>query len=195
MTTNIRTHTREADRVVRLSRPILGIAAVVLCSLLLAASAKARVILGPVDLSLQTLALFVIAAGLGLRLGVATVLLYLAEGAAGFPVFQATPEKGIGLAYMAGPTGGYLVGFLASAAIIGWAVDNGWHRSIPKLLTALLAAEIALLVLGCGWLAVHVGLASAWQFGAVPFLVPDLVKIALAAALIVAAQTRPVPGR
>ena len=76
----------------------------------LALSAKVKVPLWPVDASLQTLALFTIAAAFGRRLAVATVALYLLEGALGLPVFQGTPERGIGLAYMAGPTGGYLVG-------------------------------------------------------------------------------------
>ena len=101
--------------------------------LLLALSAKAKVVLGPVDMSLQTLAVLLIGATFGFRLGVATLLLYLAEGAAGLPVFQGTPEKGIGLAYMIGSTGGYLAGFLVMAAIVGWAVDRGWGRNIVKI--------------------------------------------------------------
>ena len=77
-------------------------------TLILILSAKTKVVLGPVDLSLQTLAVFIIAIAFGSRLAVATLLLYIAEGAFGLPVFQGTPEKGIGLAYMVGPTGGYL---------------------------------------------------------------------------------------
>ena len=77
-------------------------------TMILAASAKAKVMLGPVDLSLQTLAVMLIGAAFGLRLGVATVLLYLAEGAMGYPVFQSTPEKGIGIAYMLGTNVLYL---------------------------------------------------------------------------------------
>ena len=80
-------------------------------------------------MSLQTLAVLLIAATFGLRLGVATLLLYMAEGAAGFPVFQSTPEKGIGIAYMLGSTGGYLAGFVVMAAIVGWAADRGWDRT------------------------------------------------------------------
>ncbi|RUX04023.1 biotin transporter BioY, partial [Mesorhizobium sp. M8A.F.Ca.ET.059.01.1.1] len=69
-------------------------------TLLLTLSAKTRVVLGPVDISMQTLAVFLIASAFGMRLGVATLLLYMAEGALGFPVFQGTPEKGVGIAYM-----------------------------------------------------------------------------------------------
>ncbi len=85
-------------------------------TLLLTLSAKTKVVLGPVDMNLQTLAVLLIASAFGLRLGLATLLLYLAEGAAGLPVFQSTPEKGIGIAYMLGTTGGYLAGFVVMAA-------------------------------------------------------------------------------
>jgi biotin transport system substrate-specific component len=120
-------------------------------------------------------------------MGVATLLVYLAQGAAGFPVFQSTPEKGIGLAYMVGPTGGYLAGFLVMAAIVGWAVDRGWGSSIVKIFAAMLVAEIVMLAMGFSWLAVLIGIEKSWQFGVVPFIVPDLIKVALAAALTVAA--------
>ena len=91
------------------------IALAVLGTLLLTLSAKTKVVLGPVDMSLQTLVVLLIGAAFGLRLGVATLLLYLIEGAAGLPVFQSTPEKGLGIPYMLGPTGGYLAGFVAMA--------------------------------------------------------------------------------
>lgn len=156
-------------------------------TLLLTLSAKTRVVLGPVDMSLQTLAVILIPAAFGLRLGVATLLLYMAEGAMGFPVFQATPEKGIGVAYMLGTTGGYLAGFVVMAAIIGWAADRGWDRNIAKFLGAVLIAEIVMMAMGFGWLAMLIGADKAWQFGVVPFIVPDLVKVMLAAVLVPAA--------
>ncbi|WEX07800.1 biotin transporter BioY [Chelativorans sp. AA-79] len=153
-------------------------------TLVLTLSAKTKVMLGPVDLSLQTLAILLIAACLGTRLAVATLLLYLAEGAMGFPVFQSTPEKGIGLAYMAGPTGGYLIGFVVMAAIAGYAADRGWDRNIVKLFGAMLVAEVAMMALGFGWLTVLIGTEKAWTFGVLPFIVPDLIKVALAACLV-----------
>jgi biotin transport system substrate-specific component len=153
-------------------------------SLLLALSAKAKVVLGPVDLSLQTLVVLLIGATFGLRLGVATLVLYLAEGAAGFPVFQSTPEKGIGIAYMLGSTGGYLAGFVVMAAIVGWAADRGWDKSVLKLGGAMLVAEIVMLAMGFAWLAGLIGAEKAWTFGVVPFIVPDLIKVALAALLV-----------
>ena len=153
-------------------------------TLLLTLSAKTKVVLGPVDLSLQTLAVLAIAAAFGLRLGLATLLLFMAEGAMGFPVFQSTPEKGIGIAYMLGTTGGFLAGFVAMTAIVGWAADRGWDRNPLKLFGAMLAAEIAMMAMGFAWLAGIIGAAGAWQFGVAPFIVPDLIKVALAAAAV-----------
>ncbi len=108
-------------------------------------------------MSLQTLAVFLIAIAFGSRLAVATLLLYLAEGAFGLPVFQGTPEKGIGLAYMVGPTGGYLLGFLAAAAIVGLAADRGFDRNPLKLFAAVLVAEAVMMAFGFGWLSTLIG--------------------------------------
>ncbi|MER8548317.1 biotin transporter BioY [Mesorhizobium sp. M0045] len=153
-------------------------------TLLLVLSAKTKVMLGPVDISMQTLAVFLIAASFGMRLGVATLLLYMAEGAMGFPVFQSTPEKGIGIAYMLGSTGGYLAGFVVMAAIVGWAADRGWDRHPIKLFNAMLVAEIVMMAMGFAWLALLIGPEKSWQFGVVPFIVGDLIKVALAASLV-----------
>ncbi|MER9681901.1 biotin transporter BioY [Mesorhizobium sp. M0184] len=153
-------------------------------TLLLILSAKTKVMLGPVDISMQTLAVLLIAAAFGMRLGVATLLLYMAEGALGLPVFQSTPEKGIGIAYMLGSTGGYLAGFVVMAAIVGWAADRGWDRHPIKLFNAMLVAEIVMMAMGFAWLALLIGPEKSWQFGVVPFIVGDLIKVALAASLV-----------
>ena len=153
-------------------------------TLLLTLSAKTKVVLGPVDLSLQTLVVLLIAASFGMRLGVATLLLYMAQGAIGLPVFQSTPEKGIGIAYMLGSTGGYLAGFVVMAAIVGWAADRGFDRNPLKLFGVMLAANAIMLAMGFAWLAVLIGAEKAWAFGVAPFIVPDLIKVALAAAVV-----------
>jgi biotin transport system substrate-specific component len=166
------------------ARLVAQAALVVAGTLILTLSAKTKVVLGPVDLSLQTLAVLLIAASFGFRLGLATLLLYMAEGAAGFPVFQSTPEKGIGLAYMLGSTGGYLAGFVAMAAIVGWAADRGFDRNPFKLFGAMLVAEAVMMAMGFAWLATLIGADKAWTFGVAPFIVPDLIKVALASALV-----------
>lgn len=153
-------------------------------TLLLTVSAKTKVFLGPVDISLQTLAVLLIASAFGMRLAVATLLLYMAEGAMGLPVFQSSPEKGVGLAYMLGTTGGYLAGFVAMAAIAGWAADRGFDRNPFKLFGAFMVAEVVMMAMGFAWLAVLIGADKAWQFGVAPFVVGDLIKVALAASLV-----------
>ena len=153
-------------------------------TILLTISAKTKVMLGPVDLSLQTLAVLLMATAFGWRLAVATLMLYLAQGAAGLPVFQSTPEKGIGLAYMMGTTGGYLAGMIVATALIGWAADRGWGSNPLKLFAATLAGTAIILALGYAWLATLIGAEGAWTFGVAPFIVPDLIKAALAASLV-----------
>ena len=156
-------------------------------TLVLTRAAKTTVPLGPVDLYLGNLAVLVIAAAFGFRLGLATVLLYMAEGAAGLPVFQSTPEKGIGLVYMMGTTGGYLVGMVLAAALVGWAADRGWDRSPFRLFPVMLVGVGLSLGFGFAWLSSVIGVQNAWEFGVAPFIVPDLLKAALAAAIVPAA--------
>lgn len=163
------------------------VALVVGGTLILTLAAKTKVPLGPVDLYLGNLAVLVVAAAFGLRLGLATVLLYMAQGAAGLPVFQSTPEKGIGLVYMMGTTGGYLVGMVVAAGLVGWAADRGWDRSPLRLFPVMLAASVIVLAFGFAWLSVLIGTEKAWLFGVAPFIVPDLIKAALAASMVPAA--------
>jgi biotin transport system substrate-specific component len=166
------------------SRLAMQIVLAIAGTILLTVAAKTKVVLGPVDMNLGSLAVLGIAAAYGSRLGLATLLLYMAEGAAGLPVFQSTPEKGIGLAYMMGTTGGYLVGYVVAAAMVGLAADRGWDRNPFRLFGVMALASLVILALGFAWLSVLIGADKAWQFGVVPFVVTDLVKAALAAALV-----------
>ena len=112
------------------SRPLRALLLALLGSALLTISAKIEVPFYPVPMTMQTLVVLLLGMAFGARLGAATVLLYLAEGAVGLPVFAGTPERGIGIAYMLGPTGGYLVGFVLSAAITGWLTER--RRDWPR---------------------------------------------------------------
>ena len=107
---------------------------------LLTISAKLNVPFYPfvVPMTMQTFAVLVIGMALGWKLGAVTVMLYLIEGALGLPVFAYTPAKGIGISYMMGPTGGYLVGFLLSAALLGYLGEKGFDRNIGTTLVAML---------------------------------------------------------
>ena len=151
---------------------------------LLTVSAKVQVPFWPVPMTLQVAALMMIAATYGMRLGTSTMAAYLAAGAAGLPVFAGTPEKGIGLAYMMGTSGGYLAGFLVATVIVGYAADK-----LPKmaLWSAMLAGLAAIYALGLAWLAQFApdGKLLAWGF--TPFIAGDLVKITLAAVVVLGA--------
>jgi biotin transport system substrate-specific component len=149
---------------------------------LLALSAKLKVPFYPVPMTMQTFAVLVIGMAYGWRLAAATLALYLAEGAAGLPVFAGTPEKGIGVAYMLGPTGGYLLGYVLAAALVGWLAERGWDRGIGFAALAMLAGNAVIYVPGLLWLGAVVGWDKpvlAW--GLAPFLWGDLAKLALAA--------------
>lgn len=173
------------------TRVLRAVVLAVLGSLLVAVSAKIQVPMWPVPMTMQTFAVLVIGMSFGLRLGSATLLLYLAEGAAGLPVFA----SGGGLAYLAGPTGGYLVGFLIAAAWVGWLAEKGWDRNVVLTLIAMALGTAVIFGLGVTWLAVFLGdVDKAVASGLTPFLIGAAVKIALAAALLPVAW-RLVPGR
>lgn len=169
---------RSVARPLRLA--ILAIAGTALLTL----SAKIQVPFWPVPMTMQTFAVLVIGMAYGWRLGGATLLLYIAEGAAGLPVFAGTPEKGLGLAYMTGPTGGYLLGFVLAAALVGWLAEKGWDRRVPTTALAMLLGNAVIYIPGLLWLAVMIGLEKAVKFGLVPFLMGDAVKLLLAAAAL-----------
>lgn len=156
-------------------------------SLLLTLSAKVQVPFYPVPMTMQSFVVLCLGAALGSRLGTATVALYLAQGAFGLPVFAGTPEKGIGLAYMMGPTGGYLLGFLLGAFVTGRLAERGWDRSHLKLFAAMAIGHALIFVPGYLWLAPMIGWDKAWLLGVLPFAWATLFKTALGAALLPAA--------
>jgi len=158
----------------------LGLLAIV-GSALMAVSAKIQVPMYPVPMTMQTFAVLVIAMAYGARLAGATLLLYLAEGAVGLPVFA----SGSGLAYMAGPTGGYLAGFLVAAVLVGWLAERGWDRNSALTFLANGAGTAIIFVLGVAYLSTLVGgLDLAFEKGLAPFAIGALVKVSLAAALL-----------
>ncbi len=153
-------------------------------SAVLTLSARLSIPFWPVPMTLQSLAVLLIGAGFGLRLGAATVALYLIEGAVGLPVFAGTPMHGLGLAYMMGPTGGYLVGFLAAAALVGFFAERGADRSVPKLLGAMTLGHVVLFGFGYAWLAHLLGKDLAFTAGVEPFILGTVVKTLLAGLVV-----------
>jgi len=170
-----------------------NLATVVLGTLLITICAKINVPVWPVPVTLQGFAIAALSAAFGLRIGVATVALYLLEGALGLPVFA----TGGGLAYLVGPTGGFLLGFLLMAAVIGYAADNGASGKPLTMFAVMIVADAALLVLGFAWLVALSGsagwidqnnvIASAFAGAIQPFLIWDVLKMALAALTVTGA--------
>jgi len=153
-------------------------------TLALALSAKTQVPFYPVPMTLQTLVLLALGAAYGARLAGATLLLYLAEGLAGLPVFAGAVA---GPAYMMGPTGGYLLGFLVAAALVGWLAERGWDRAALPLLGAMSLGHLVVFVFGFAWLAMLIGPDKAWSGGVAPFIAATIVKTLLAWAIVTAA--------
>lgn len=145
---------------------------------LLTLAAKTQIPFWPVPMTLHTLAVMALAVGLGPRRAVHIVLAYLAAGAMGLPVFSGSPARGIGLAYMMGPTGGYLLGYLVAAGLVG-ALARG--RGPLGLLLAMGAGLVPIYGFGLLWLATFVPAGQLLALGVTPFLLGDVVKIALVA--------------
>ncbi len=156
----------------------------ILGSALIALSAQIRVPLEPVPVTMQTFAVLVVAMAYGLRLGTATVALYLAEGALGLPVFAGGAG---GVAVLLGPTGGYLAGFVAAAAIVGALAERGWDRSLASTAFAMLLGNLAIYGPGLAVLGALIGYDKAVAVGLAPFVLGDALKLALAACVMPAA--------
>lgn len=149
-------------------------------SMLLAACAKVQVP-GPVPFTMQTFAVVFLGAMLGGRRGGLCMILYLLEGMVGLPVFAGAVA---GPADFAGPTGGYLFGFVPAAFLVGRLAERGWDRRFLAALAAMVLGSVVILAAGFAWLAVLSGPRVALAVGVVPFLPGAVLKALLAAAVL-----------
>lgn len=155
---------------------------VVAFSLFVALTAQIEIPALPVPFTLQTLGVVLTGAVLGSRRGALSLVLYLVEGAAGLPVFAGGAG---GASYVSGPTGGYLIGFVAAAWIVGALAERGWDRRLVLAALAMVLGNAVIYAFGVAWLSVVLGdVQKAIMGGVVPFLVGDLAKIALAAVVL-----------
>jgi biotin transport system substrate-specific component len=142
----------------------------------------------PVPFTFQPMVVLVGAAALGSRLGLASQILYLALGIAGLPVFAASPLLPQGMARLAGPTGGYLMAYPFAAYAAGWLAERGFDRRYLTAVVAMVAGLVVVFAGGVAWLAVGVpqphGVSAALASGLYPFLLPDLAKLCVAAAVM-----------
>lgn len=143
----------------------------------------------PVPLTLQPMIVLLGGAALGSRLGMASQVLYLLAGLAGLPVFATSPALPQGPLRLIGPTGGYLMAYPIAAFLTGWLAERGYDRRYFTSVAAMLAGLAVLLAGGVTWLAwfavpAPAGLQNALELGLYPFVGPDLVKVAVAAAVL-----------
>ncbi|MGY9028777.1 MAG: biotin transporter BioY [Rhodobacterales bacterium] len=170
--------TGQAMRVKQIILVIAGIAA-------LAVAAKIKIPMIPVPMTMGTFAVLSIGAAYGMRLGLVTIIGYMLIGALGFDVFAGSSAETFGITYMMGGTGGYLVGYVLAVLALGYAARQGWDRSIGKMALAMVLGNVLIYVPGLVWLAVLYGTdAPIFTWGLTPFLLGDLVKLALAALLL-----------
>lgn len=151
-------------------------------SLLVAFSAQLKFYLpfSPVPVTAQTFVVLVLGILLGHKRGALTMLAYIAEGIAGLPVFT----NGFGLAALAGPTAGYLAGFVAAAWFTGLLAEMGWDRKIVTTIAAMIIGDAIILAFGFVWLAVLTNFKTAFVTGFLVFIPGDILKVILAAIIL-----------
>ena len=152
----------------------------------LLAQVSIRLPFTPVPITGQTFAVLFIGLLLGSRRGAYAILLYLGEGLVGLPVFAGGAA---GPAYLLGPTGGYLLGFVGAAFLTGLCAERGWDRHFLKSLAALAAGNLVIFFCGALWLSLFVGRRNVWTAGVWPFL-PGMVLKTFAAAILLPAGWR-----
>jgi biotin transport system substrate-specific component len=139
----------------------------------------------PVPLTLQPLAVLLVGIALGSARGSAAAALYLLEGASGLPVFA---QGHGGALWLLGPTAGYLLSYPFAAFVAGWFSERGWGSTILRALAGMLTALAIIYAGGWTWLAIIAGPAAAFTMGIVPFVIADIVKVAIGAAIVPHAQ-------
>lgn len=174
------------DHVVRQSA-VRDVLLVIAASILIAISAQISIPLWPVPMTMQPVAILLVGAALGSTRGALAAVLYLLEGLGGLPVFA---NLGVGPGVLVGPTAGYLLAFPAGAWIAGRISERAWGRSIALTILGMALAIATIHLGGWSWLATAMGLGAknAFLVGVAPFWVSDIVKVAIAATLLPAAQ-------
>lgn len=164
---------------------VVSILLVVAAAALTALAAQWRIYLPftPVPITGQTFAVLLTGAALGWKLGAGGQLLYVAAGVLGAPVFT---DGSSGVEVITGATGGYLIGFIFAAGLVGWMAEHRQDRTFPTMFTAFIAGSLVIYTFGVAGLmiAADMSLATAVEAGVVPFLLGDLIKAAAAGILL-----------
>jgi len=187
MSTDVRTYDLRADTLIGAAlAPIdstRSVGLVIVFSLFIAAAAQFAIHIGPIPITGQTFAVLLTGALLGSRLGAAAVIAYLIEGAIGLPFFAGGAA---GIVRFLGPTGGYLVAFPAAAFVTGAFAEHGWDKNYPQAVVAMAIGSVIVFLGGWAWYSVLTSTPplAAFQIAVLPYLVGDVIKIALAAAVL-----------
>lgn len=183
MNTRIRTYADLLRPVGRWATQAYDLAIVIGGSLIVALTAQITVRLpfSPVPITGQTFGVLLVGALLGSRRGAMSLLAYLFEGMIGLPVFAGGAS---GFAYLLGPTGGYLFGFIAAAFLIGWLAERRWDRHVSTAVLSMLIGNIAIYTVGLAWLSIYAPHQAIVSWGVLPFLIGDIVKAVLAATVL-----------
>ena len=170
----------------RLGTRVRHVALIAVGALFVALCAQVYIPTTPVPFTGQTFGVLLVGGALGFRRGLAALLLYVAIGALGVPVYA---EGGAGLAKIQGATGGYLIGFVAAAALVGRLAELGWDRRIGGSLAAMAIGTAIIYALGVPWLKATTGMPwpDAVAGGMTKFLIWDAAKLAVAAGIFPAA--------
>ena len=187
MNTNLRADALRADTLIEAALAPLdwtrSAGLVIVFSLFIAAAAQFAIHIGPIPITGQTFAVLLTGALLGSRLGAAAVIAYLIEGAIGLPFFAGGAA---GIIRFFGPTGGYLVAFPAAAFVTGAFAEHGWDRNYLRAVAAMAIGSIIVFLGGWAWYSVLTSTppVAAFQIAVLPFLLGDVIKIFLAAAVL-----------
>ena len=184
MTIQLSSQAALIDRVI--PRSAINNVALILSGAVFTAYAAQLVIpMWPVPITAQTLAVLLVGSVLGATRGAISLIVYFSMGAVGLPVFSAATSLSFG------PTFGYIVGFIAAAALVGYLSQRGWHKSVAGVLGSFAIANSVIYLFGLPWLAFVLGslgaandLVSVSAAGLAPFIIGDVVKMTLAAALL-----------
>lgn len=145
--------------------------------------AQVAIPLWPVPITGQTLAVLLVGSTLGWARGAISMVLYAVLGLVGLPVYS-DGTHGAGVLF--GATGGYIIGFVVSAALVGWLAERQWDRKILKAIVTFVAGSVVVFAIGLPWLAVvlHTDLPTTLQYGLYPFIVGGVIKAVIAAGLL-----------
>jgi len=162
---------------------VMDIVLVLAGAALVTVLAQVAIPLWPVPITGQTLAVLLVGSTLGWARGAISMALYAVLGLVGLPVYS---DGSHGAGVLFGATGGYIIGFIVSAALVGWLAERQWDRKILKALVTFVAGSVVVFAIGLPWLAVvlHTDLPTTLQYGLYPFILGGIIKAIIAAALL-----------